>query len=427
MKILVLSAYAYYKGQKGFEKNNSGFAYAVSDTCDALSNAGDEVFLLTQSGFTNGFIQNETNVVKKRWIDIITTFHFADLINGIQASENTKGCITLKLKVLLYYLNKGYTDKVIKAIKPDSIHIQSISDYTIPFMLSAIKAGVPFIVSNHGLATFLSDVDPRMKRIEQDFFKFAEKSNTIVTTVSSGIKRRIVEYYGLKGNNIYVVPNGYKPSQNELKSRNLNTIKTKLHIAESDFVFICVGSISRRKNQIQVVKAFHLLLEKNYHNIKLLFAGDGPEINELKEYVENSNLSTQVLILGNVEHEKMPIYYSLSNCTIMASIDEGFGLPVIEGYFYGIPSVLYGDLDAANDICFSDATIVVNERGVIELSEGMKEALKRTWDCKKIQTLAQQFTAKEMGMRYHRVLEMGIEQKSSISMDCVKRLITGRE
>ena len=57
MRVLELSAYAYYEGQKGFEKNNSGFAYAVSDTCDALSKAGDEVFLLTQSGFTDGFMK----------------------------------------------------------------------------------------------------------------------------------------------------------------------------------------------------------------------------------------------------------------------------------------------------------------------------------------------------------------------------------
>jgi glycosyltransferase involved in cell wall biosynthesis len=425
VKILELAAYAYYKDHKGFEKNTSGFAYAVSDICESLAICGNEVYLLTQSGITNGFQCNNTVIIKKRWIDIILHSRLRDYVYGIIAAYELSGTFVEKLKTIYYYVNRGYTEKIISLINPDVIQIQSIGDYTVPFMMAASNSGIPFIVSNHGLATFLSEVEPKLKKLEGCFFKAAAKNHTIVTTVSSGIKKRIVNHYNIKGDNIIVVPNGVMPAANDIDEKKTIELRKKLNIKSADFVFICVGSISNRKNQLQVARAFRLLINK-IENIKLLFAGDGPQFDELNDYVQNHGLVDKAVLLGNIEHSMMPYYYSISNCTIVASVDEGFGLPVIEGYSYGIPSVIYSDLDAIEDVSFADSTVIVNKRDDECLAEGMERSVIFDWNEEAIKKHALKFTNIKMGEKYQNALIIGMKQKSSMVFDDVKALMKGK-
>lgn len=425
MKILELASYAYFKGHKGFEKNNSGFAYAVSDICESLTAYGDEVYIITQSGITDGFSHNKTIVVKKKWADILRNLNMRDIYYGLCANRGAAIDFSGKLKVIYYYLNRGYVEKMIRTINPDVIHVQSISDYTIPFMLAASHAGKPFIVSSHGLATFLEDVDPKLKRLEGEFFRIAEKNGTVVTAVSSGIKKRIIHHYKLNGSNIEIIPNGYMPGDTEIDTDKLTCLREKYGIASDTFVFICVGSISYRKNQLQVARAFRLLMGQE-KNIKLFFAGFGPQFDELKDYVFENQLENSIIMLGNVNHNEMSYYYLISNCTILASVDEGFGLPVIEGYFFGIPSVLYGDLDASEDISFPDTTVVVKQRGDRNFANGMAEVMKTKWDENKIKDRAKLFTNEKMGENYHMALERGIESNSTIPYRKIVDFITER-
>jgi len=122
MKILELSPYAYFKGKKGFKKNRSGFAYAVSDTCKALADNGDDVYLITQSAITNGFEDDGVIIPRKRWKDILINVSISDFSLGIQAIKGYHAKYVAKLKVIYYFLNTGYVKKQIRLIDPDIIH-----------------------------------------------------------------------------------------------------------------------------------------------------------------------------------------------------------------------------------------------------------------------------------------------------------------
>lgn len=425
LKILELTPHAYFKGHKGFEKNNSGFAYAVSDICEALSGCGNKVYLLTQSAITDEFDQKGIVVLKKRWANIIFNMNFKDIIYGLRAIKGSSLSVVEKLKTVFYYLNRGYAEKVICEIKPDVIQIQAIGNYTLPFMLAASHCGVPFIVSNHGLASFLDNVDPKLKRLEGNFFKIAENNNTLVTTVSSGIKKRLIEFYQLNGDNIQVVHNGFKTVSNDIDEEKLLCLKKRYGVKEDTFVYICVGSISYRKNQLQIARAFKLLVEK-INNVKLFFVGYGPQYAELENYVETNGLKGKIEILGNIEHSEMPCYYSLADCTIMASVDEGFGLPIIEAYSVGVPAVMYADLDAAEDLFSPESTVLVQCRSDKDLAQGLIDAKNKKWDSEKIKEYSLRFTNKQMGEKYHILLNRGINESSIIPFEEVESLVIGR-
>lgn len=425
MKILELSPYAYFKGKKGFKKNRSGFAYAVSDTCKALADNGDDVYLITQSAITNGFEDDGVIIPRKRWKDILINVSISDFSLGIQAIKGYHAKYVTKLKVIYYFLNTGYVKKQIRLIDPDIIHIQSIGFYTIPFMLAAAASGKPFIITNHGLVTFLDSdsVDSKQKKMEGIFFNLASRYETQVTVVSSGIKNRITEYLKVKGDNITVILNSYEPT---CLKKNLNyekLLKNHLGIDHNSITYICVGSISKRKNQIQIARAYNLIDDSIRHRIKIIFAGSGPQERELREYIIKHELSPNLIVCGNIDHEELANYYRIADYTITASKDEGFGLPIIEGYYFGLPAVAFSDLDAISDINNEKSSLLVYERTDQALANGILKVLDIDWDREAIKKIAQNFSREKMAQNYHKIFEYSRKNGSGFPFEEIAKLI----
>lgn len=105
-----------------------------------------------------------------------------------------------------------------------------------------------------------------------------------------------------------------------------------------NFTIINVGSLSYVKNQLTLLKAVSYLKEEhNIHSIKLILVGDGPNRNEIENYVNERNLSNNVKITGfsyNV------IDYLLeSDIYVSTSVDESFGLSIVEAIMVGRPVI----------------------------------------------------------------------------------------
>jgi glycosyltransferase involved in cell wall biosynthesis len=106
----------------------------------------------------------------------------------------------------------------------------------------------------------------------------------------------------------------------------------------SPFQIICVG-------QLAPVKGLHLLiaaiaaLVKEGRNIRLRFAGDGPERIALRQDVENRGLSGQVSFAGNVNQDKLLDLYRESDVLAMSSFAEGLPVVLMEAMAMEIPCV----------------------------------------------------------------------------------------
>lgn len=82
------------------------------------------------------------------------------------------------------------------------------------------------------------------------------------------------------------------------------------------------------------------VIEK-FPNVKLVIAGDGPDVNVLKEQVERLTLEDYVLFTGPVEHEDVGNYYRMADLFVSASDTETQGLTYIEAMASGTPSIVY--------------------------------------------------------------------------------------
>lgn len=374
MKIIELAPYAYIKGHDEFNKT-TGAAFAISDITEGLAIKND-VLLLTQSAITKGFKYNHVSVVKKTWCDLFQGLRIRNFIDGIKAGRGINIPFAYRLKILYYFISQGHTEKVLRTEKPDIAHIESIGFYTFPYIRACISCGTPFVITSHGLSSFLEDteIDSKQKRMERELFRLSDKKGILISCVSCGMIERMKSAFNLVGSNIRKIGNSIGRFD-DFDEKKIAEIRERYKIGDKQKVVICLGSICERKNQEQVARAYALLNEERKKSIKLLFIGTGPKENKIKQFVKDNNLSN-IVFTGYINHEQLSNYYCVADVNITASKDEGFGLPIIEAYAYGVPTVAFSDIDAVNDLKFEHGMYLAENRSDECLCEALIESLR---------------------------------------------------
>ena len=94
-----------------------------------------------------------------------------------------------------------------------------------------------------------------------------------------------------------------------------------------------VGRMTVQKGLIYLLKAADAL------NGKLLLIGDGPLRKELQEYVKTRGLDGKVIFFGNMDNMEVKNYYHACDAFALPSIQESFGMTLLEAMACGKPLV----------------------------------------------------------------------------------------
>nr|WP_253285472.1 glycosyltransferase [Ruegeria sp. HKCCD6604] len=125
--------------------------------------------------------------------------------------------------------------------------------------------------------------------------------------------------------------------------RELITLDDSLrHVVANPFV-LCVGTIEARKNAWRIAMAWKALLDQGYVNLpKLVFAGRrGWLRQDFEDLLEaTGNVYGYVRVIDGPSDEELDMLYSHCQFSIMASLYEGWGLPVGEALAYGKTAVV---------------------------------------------------------------------------------------
>ena len=113
-------------------------------------------------------------------------------------------------------------------------------------------------------------------------------------------------------------------------------IRKEFGYSESTKIILNVGELLPNKNQKTAILVMKELI-KDYPDSKLLIAGNGPELDNLKQLTADNNLTDHVDFLGyTTEINK---YMNICDCLIACSYREGLGLNVIEAMLCGKPVI----------------------------------------------------------------------------------------
>ncbi|MGB1207473.1 MAG: glycosyltransferase family 4 protein [Chitinophagales bacterium] len=142
----------------------------------------------------------------------------------------------------------------------------------------------------------------------------------------------------------------------------------------SDYI-LYVGSITKRKNLLTLVKAINVL-KNEYEEAHLVVVSRNNEQEyeaKVKQYIAENGLQKYVTFLDNVSQKHLPSIYRCAKVYINPSLFEGFGIPVIEALFSRIPVV------CSDNVCFREAAgkgaVYVDAENVEEMAEAIHKCL----------------------------------------------------
>jgi glycosyltransferase involved in cell wall biosynthesis len=400
MKILQFPAYISIDELKEFSRSTTGYGYMTLDIATSIANQGIEVDLLTQSNVTHGLKYKNVNILKRTWYDILFNIRLLDILNAFNVILKDHIKLNKIPNIILYNISMGYFIHILKNNHYDLVHIHGIGYYTLPIINVCKKYNVKFVVTLHGLNSFSDSINitKEEKQIEKIFLKEALDLNIPVTVISTGIKNTILNYFGVQhSKNFKIIPNACK--KNNTIHDQIN-IREKYNIQNNTQIMLCVGNVGKRKNQIHVVRAFSLLPEKIKNNLTVLFLGYDSTNGVIQQEIDKLELNLYMKMCGCIPKEIINDFYRQADFNILASISEGFGLSIIEGFAQGLPCLTFSDIDAIPDVYHPEAIVLVAERTDNALKDGIISLLGRNWNRSFIKEYAQNFSLEKMAERY---------------------------
>lgn len=403
MKVLIITPYFYFNYKRQFAVNNTGFGFLLKEIASYLSDI-DEVYILssviTEESEIDGF-----TVVSHNWTDILKNLRIRNLLIGLHDIFSDKLDFKNKIKRIYYAIDSGYTEKTIKKLKPDIVHFHAVGYRTELGINICDRLNQKYVLTFHGLVGLEENTQLHLKNSERKLLEDACEKNTPVTVISTGIKNRIEKYYNLKNtNNINVVTNGTNVELEKAKP-DIN-IREKYDIPADGKIMLCIGNISKRKNQEQLIRAFSLLKFETKNNLFTLILGNIDENLRLDKMISEQKLDKNIKLCGFIKKEELRSYYEAADYNVLVSIDEGFGLSMIEAFIYGIPTITFPDLDAVPDIYNEQAMVLAKGRSDEELANAIECLIEKRWNKNFIREYAKKFSLERMAKEYHEVYFM---------------------
>jgi glycosyltransferase involved in cell wall biosynthesis len=204
------------------------------------------------------------------------------------------------------------------------------------------------------------------QRFAEQARRAAENSDAIIA-VSRFTAKQVEELLGVPPTRIHVIPHGVRmpaasgPSGAPHEISRETITREKLSRKK---IVLFVGAIQRRKNVARLVRAF----EKMPAAWRLTLAGatDGYEAAQELRAIEESPRRSDIDVLGYVDAPMLASLYARASIFAFPSLDEGFGIPVLESMAHGIP-VITSQCSALPEAA-GDAAILVDPLNVDELA-----------------------------------------------------------
>ncbi|MCH6199817.1 glycosyltransferase family 4 protein [Aquiflexum sp. LQ15W] len=191
--------------------------------------------------------------------------------------------------------------------------------------------------------TFFWDNPDHYQRLWLKYYLyFLEKGlrkNGEIITITQFSKTRLQELPAFKSIPIRVV---YPAS-----GLSGGTVASKENSVISSRYLLHVGVLEKRKNLGMLITAFDKLVRmKGYEDLRLILVGQRGPRETLDDYdyltalVASLGLTDRVDFTGYVAQEKLANYFQNALGYVFPSANEGFGLPVLEAFSFGLPVII---------------------------------------------------------------------------------------
>ena len=156
-----------------------------------------------------------------------------------------------------------------------------------------------------------------------------------VITASRYTAGQLLAHTSLQQNQLRIIPLGVDLPPSTLSPDERRRTRAML-VGEGKHLILSVGVIQTRKNTLNMLRALEAL-PGQYRLI--LAGGDGHGSEIVHDYIRREGLGSRVQVRGYVTPGDLQILYQAASVMLFPSLEEGFGLPVLEAMATGLPVV----------------------------------------------------------------------------------------
>ncbi|MCJ8332061.1 MAG: glycosyltransferase family 4 protein [Lentisphaeria bacterium] len=159
--------------------------------------------------------------------------------------------------------------------------------------------------------------------------KSIARADTIIVP-SQLVADDLSEQLNVPANKVHVLPLALDPVFTKQSSAN--------HFKEHGPYILFVGNIEPKKNLPLLIDAYSKSTINKTH--KLLIAGRYAwKSDSVKSLIKNYSGDGEIIRLDYVDRDVMPALYANASLTVLPSLTEGFGFPIIESLSQGTPVI----------------------------------------------------------------------------------------
>lgn len=186
----------------------------------------------------------------------------------------------------------------------------------------------------------------------------AADNSDMIIAVSAFTADQVTGLLGVERSRIRVVPHGVNLPAGPIS-------------AKRESIILSVGALQLRKNTIGLVQAFERLPEP----WRLVLAGSptGYRAHEILSRIEASPERHRIQVTGYLQQEELDRLYRSAGIFAFPSLDEGFGIPVLEAMAYGIP-VVTSNRSALPEVA-GGAALLVNPAQTEEIEAALQQLI----------------------------------------------------
>jgi glycosyltransferase involved in cell wall biosynthesis len=241
--------------------------------------------------------------------------------------------------------------------KPDIIHAHNIIYSGLVAQIIKDKYNIPFIITEHSSIYIRNQYNKYLELINQ---KMVFNSNLYAVSDMFSLELKKI----LKLDEVGVISNVLAPSFS-------NPYQYKKD--KNAYTFISIGNFTKNKNHILIIKSF-LEAFNALDNVRLILVGKGPEKNRLTSLIKNSGRAKQFKIFEYLDHNEIKELLHESDCFVLSSNFETFGVVVIEAMACGLP-VISTKCIGPEDILNQNCGILIEKNNSVQMVESMKQII----------------------------------------------------
>ncbi len=228
----------------------------------------------------------------------------------------------------------------------DVIHAH---DWLVAYAAKTIKDayGTPIVATIHATEAGRNN---GIRELEQKYINDTEwmltYEATEVVVNSNYMKCDLQRLFGLPFEKINVIPNGVNITNYSGVERDYEF--RRKYAMDNEKIILFMGRLVYEKGVQYLIGAMPKILE-HYHDTKLIIAGKGGMMDELRQEVNNLGLGNKVYFTGYLDGKDVPKMYKAADVAVFPSTYEPFGIVALEAMQAEVP-VVVSDIGGLNEI-----------------------------------------------------------------------------